>query len=133
MNEFFVNKVKDLRKKLPANPGDPLENIARLMRNRQSSFSLDQVHPDDISEIITAMKSTKTVGIDNIDSYVIKLAKEQLIPAITHIVNLSISQRLFPSKWKRAKVVPLHKKEDKTLTKNYRPVALLTILSLIHI
>lgn len=65
------------------------------------------------------MKSTKTVGIDNIDSYTIKLAKEELIPAITHIVNLSIEQKIFPKYWKTAKVVPLHKKEDKLIPKNY--------------
>ena len=75
------------------------------------------------------MKNTKTVGTDNIDSFIIKLAKEELAPAITHIVNLSISSRKFPRRWKTAKVVPLHKKEDKTLPKNYRPVALLPVLS----
>ena len=34
MNNFFVNKVKDLRKNLPIDPGDPLENVRRIMRNR---------------------------------------------------------------------------------------------------
>ena len=35
----------------------------------------------------------------------------------------------FPKNWKTAKVIPLHKKEDKNNPKNYRPVALLPILS----
>ena len=71
------------------------------------------------------MKNSKTVGIDNIDSYIIKLVASELTPAITHIINLSIQSGKFPKGWKIAKVIPLHKKEDPTLPKNYRPVALL--------
>ena len=76
-----------------------------------------------------SLKSTKTCGIDNIDSYIIKLSEDELLPAITHIVNLSIKLKCFPTFYKCAKVVPLHKKEDKLNPKNYRPVALLPIIS----
>ena len=67
--------------------------------------------------------------LDDIDSYVLKLACDQLTPAITHIVNLSIQQECFPSMWKVSKVIPLFKKKDATLPQNYRPVALLAITS----
>ena len=33
----------------------------------------------------------------------------------------------FPSKWKKANIVPVHKKEDKQIVKDYRPVSLLPI------
>ena len=52
-----------------------------------------------------------------------------MLPVITHIVNLSISTRCFPSSWKCAKIVPLHKKDERTDPKNFRPVALLPIFS----
>ena len=35
----------------------------------------------------------------------------------------------FPAIWKKANVVPVHKKEDKNLLKNYRPISLLPIFS----
>ena len=129
MNKFFVNKVKTLRINLPINPGDPLKSIKKIMAHKNCSFSLQAVHPDTTFEIISKMKNSKTVGLDNIDAYVIKIAKHELTPAITHIINLSIESGIFPKGWKIAKVVPLHKKEDPTLPKNYRPVALLPILS----
>ena len=44
-------------------------------------------------------------------------------------MNLSIKQGYFPSAWKTAKIVPLHKKNDRLDPKNYRPVALLSIIS----
>ena len=75
------------------------------------------------------MKSSKSSGLDNVDSYIIKLAKYELTPAITHIINTAITQGKFPSLWKCAKVVPLLKKGDPTDPKNYHPVALLSVVS----
>ena len=129
MNTFFIQKVRDLRNNLPQSPGDPLELARNLMSRNHSKFSLKPVPPDDISKIISNMKSTKSCGKDNIDTYVIKLAKEELTPVITHIVNLSISTKTFPNLWKCAKVIPLHKKDEVTIPKNYRPVSLLPITS----
>ena len=99
------------------------------MKNRTCSFKLKSVHPEEIGKIINNLKSSKTCGLDNIDSYVLKLAAEELTPSITHIVNLSITKNLFPSLWKSSKVIPLFKKEDSSLPKNYRPVSLLPIIS----
>ena len=50
---------------------------------------------------------------------------------MTHIINLSIQTDTFPSIWKYAKVLPLLKSSscDPLLPKNYRPIALLPVLS----
>ena len=39
------------------------------------------------------------------------MGKNYLLPSITHIVNLSITMKKFPTDWKVAKIVPLHKKK----------------------
>ena len=129
MNDFFINKVKELRRKIPITVGDPLNLVRNLMRNRNCTLILKAVHPDDINKIISKLSNKKSCGLDNIDSFCIKLVKDELVPALTHITNLSIQQKLFPMQWKRAKVIPLHKKDDKNSPKNYRPVALLSVFS----
>ena len=129
MNDYFVTKVRKLRENLVHNPGDPLELIRRLMSNRKCSMKIECVHPDQVLRIISNMKSSSSCGIDSIDSRIIKLAKHQLVPVITHLVNLSIKERKFPDSWKRSKVIPLHKKDEVTYPKNYRPVSLLPVLS----
>lgn len=111
------------------NPGDPLVLIRRLMANRQCSMTLKCVHPDLVLKVISTMKSSSSCGVDLIDSKIIKLANYQLVPVITHIVNLSIKSQKFPESWKRSKVIPLHKKDEVTYPKNYRPVSLLPVLS----
>ena len=129
MNNFFVNKVKQLRQNLPRNVGDPLALVRKLMRTRNCSFEFKSVHPDEVNEIIKNLKNSKSCGTDNIDTYIIKLAREELVPVITHIINLSLSQPLFPRVWKTAKTIPLHKKNEKIYPKNFRPVSLLPICS----
>ena len=129
MNSFFVNKVRKIRNELPPSPGDPLKLTKKLMDGKDCCFKLQAVHPDMVFKIITSLGNTKSCGIDNIDSYILKLAKYEVTPAITHIINLSISTGCFPQQWKLAKVVPLHKKDSLVHPENYRPVALLNVLS----
>ena len=70
-------------------------------------------------------------GVDYIDTRTIKLSAEMIAPALTHIINLSISTNTFPNIWKYAKMIPLLKSADSDplLPKSYRPVALLPVLS----
>ena len=99
------------------------------MRSRTCSFQLKPVHPDTVEEILSSLKNSKSSGLDTIDTFTLKLAAPYILPAITHIVNLSIETQLFPTRWKTAKIIPLYKKEDPLSPSNYRPVAILPILS----
>ena len=129
LNRFFINKVVSLRQNLPQNVGDPLSLVRNLMANRTCSFYLKPVHPDQVLAIISNLKSSASCGTDEISSYVLQLVKHEITPVITHIVNMSISQQIFPVLWKKAKVIPLHKKGEVLYPKNYRPVSLLCVCS----
>ena len=129
MNNFFINKVRNLRQNLPINPGDPLQLVRKLMLNRKCTFRLKSVHPEDVLKIIGKLKTSSSCGTDEISSYVLKLIKHEITPVVTHLVNLSITQQDFPFLWKVAKVIPLHKKNEILYPKNYRPVSLLCVLS----
>ena len=129
MNNYFINKIDTIRQGLPQQSDDPLRTLKKIMKNRSSEFSLTCVHPEEVRRIILNLKNSKSSGVDRIDTYIIKLMVDDILPAVTHIVNLSIQQAVFPSLYKIAKVIPLYKKEDPLLPKNYRPVAILCILS----
>ena len=126
---FKKTKVKNLRQELPQTNGDPLLLVKSLMRRRRCSFTIKPVHPDEILKIISGLKSTQSCGVDNVDSRVIKLVQQELVPVITHVVNLSIKYRSFPHQWKLAKIIPLHKKNEVIYPENYRPVSLLPVFS----
>ena len=129
MNNFFISKVRLLRDRIPATEEDPLHKLREVMQNRQCSFSLRPVSPIEVEKIITGLKNSKSTGTDYIDTWIIKLVAKDILPAVTHILNLSLVQCEFPSIWKLSKVVPLLKKGDPLTPKNYRPVALLPIFS----
>ena len=129
MNRFFIDKVVNLRDNLGLSDVNPLANLQRLMTNRNCFFKLRPVHPDTVDKLITNLRNSGSVGLDYIDTGIIKQARAELLPAITHIINLSIRHSKFPTEFKKAKVVPLHKKGDRLSPKNYRPVAILPIFS----
>ena len=125
-----VQKVSDIRSSLQQSQVDPLGILRKMMNGCPTQFQLQPVHPDIVNQIITDLRNSKSCGLDNIDTYIIKLVKTELVPVITHIVNLSITSAIFPSLYKRSKIAPLYKsKGDKLEPSSYRPVALLPIVS----
>ena len=67
--------------------------------------------------------------MDFIDSYSLKLAFPKIELVLLHLVNLSISSGKFAKTWKTQLVKPLHKKKDKLVGSNYRPVSHIIELS----
>ena len=45
---------------------------------------------------------------------------------LADIMNKSVSQGMYPSKLKHAKVIPVYKSDDATDPGNYRPISLLS-------
>ena len=131
MNKFFLDKIKGLRRAIPAATTDPLAKMSEAMNTRTCSFKISKVTIEEVMKVIQSLKNSSATGTDYIDTRTVKLAAKQIAPALTHIINLSISSNTFPSLWKHAKVVPLLKSltADTLLPKSYRPVALLPILS----
>ena len=131
MNNFYIDKVRLIRENLPPSNTDPLQHLYRIRNGSDSVFTLKSVHPDLVLKIIGELRNSKATGMDDIDTNVLKMVKEEITPAVTHIVNLSINSSVFPSLWKHAKVIPLFKpgSEDKLAPKSYRPVALLPVVS----
>ena len=131
MNKFFLDKIKRLRSSIPAVLTDPLSKMKEAMRGRMCTFKLQAVSVEDVLKIIGSLKNSSATGVDYIDTRTIKLSAELIAPALTHIINLSITTNTFPSIWKYAKVIPLLKSADSDplLPKSYRPVGLLPVLS----
>ena len=133
-NKYYVEKVKKIRNQLPER-GDPTAQLRKSIEARPhprpEGLSLKTVAPAEVDEIVRKLKSSKSCGLDFIDTYILKLTRPFILPSLTHIINLSISTNTFPQAYKVAKVVPLYKGKESDVTdpKSYRPVALLPIAS----
>ena len=95
------------------------------MGNRLTeSMYLEPVTEKWINTLISALKDTAT-GFDDMNSMSFKISSEILVKPLTNICNLSLTQRIFPSQFKIANVIPLYKSDDPMLFNNYRPVSVL--------
>ena len=73
------------------------------------------------------MRKTTSIGDDDIPADLFISALPYMLPAITHIYNLSLSQAYFLPRWKISKLSPLFKGSgSKQEPSQYRPVALLS-------
>ena len=69
------------------------------------------------------MKGGKSSGVDDIDSYSLKISAPLLEDALEQLINLSIRNKTFSTFWKPQLIVSHHKKSEKDLVENYRPVS----------
>ena len=59
----------------------------------------------------------------------LKICGSSVFRPLQIIYKSFLDRGKFPHEWKKANVVPVHKKNDKQLVKNYRPISLLPICS----
>ena len=100
-----------------------------LTHHRLESVSLD---PAKILSIIRAFDVSKAHGWDSVSVRMVKICDESLVKPLFNIFQYSLEAGNFPSYWKRGNIVPVHKKGNKHLINNYRPVSLLPIFSNIY-
>ena len=57
--------------------------------------------------IVKKINVSKSSGVDNVSSFIMKEAFTFLVPEVTHMFDLSLRFSVFPKVWKSALVVPI--------------------------
>ena len=81
----------------------------------------------EVFKLIKEINISKSSGIENISSLIIKEAFRAILPQVTFMYNLSVRSSCFPDAWKKALVVPIPKEGNSTKVQNYRPISLLPL------
>ena len=129
MNEFFVNKVKNLKESIPPSKDDPCKTLEEVMKTRDCTFTIKPVGPETVQEVVMSLKNSKSTGVDEIPTDIVKMILPHILPSLTHVINLSLSNSTFPKVWKHTKVTPLLKSGDSMERSNFRPISQQCILS----
>ena len=127
INNYFINVGN-----FSAPEGAPLRNKdtwPQVVEDLSSSdlCGFDEVLEKEVFDIVKNINVSKSSGLEDISSFIVKEAFKFLIPEITYMYNLSIRLSKFPTAWKQALVVPIPKSGNLTLVKNYRPISLLPL------
>ena len=82
---------------------------------------------EEIISLIRKINPGKATGSDGISGQMLLLCDDSVILPLKIIFSNILSTSNYPHLWKVANVIPIHKKGDKQLIKNYRPISLLPI------
>ena len=126
-NHYFREKIQLLREKTNQPPVvPPTERLRKWLVKRDEPpppFQIKPINKTDFRKIMKKMKPKRVHGIDWIDSYSLKIASPLLEDSLIHLINLSIKDAKFSSRWKPQLIFPLHKKNERDCISNYRPVS----------
>ena len=91
-----------------------------------SSIYLYPTSPQEITKLIYNLDSNKASGYDDISPFILKTAVHIISLPLSIILNLCISNGVFPNNLKVAKVIPVYESGYLNETGNYRSISLLS-------
>ena len=118
-NSYFANQCTLIN----SNTTLPV-NVQYLTDKRLSSFDFSE---DDIMKVVQKLDPNKAHGQDNISNRMIKICGKSICIPLRKFFEECLRTGIFPLDRKKDNVVPIFKKGDKQIYKNYRPVSLLPI------
>mgnify|MGYP000542503182 CR=1 FL=1 len=124
-NEYFSHVAIDLDEQITNYHISPIEYLSSDI---PKSFFMRPVVPSECISIISNLKLSSCYK-NALPVKVLKIVKHILAEPICNLINLSIESATFPSILKFASITPVYKKDDRTLVSNYRPIAVLPLLS----
>ena len=131
-NDFFKTKTDNISEAIPETDTDPLDFTKKFLSNKEvPEFNFHSVVSEyEVEKVIMGLKTSTATGHDDISTNALKMMIPSILTSLTYIINLSLHTGIFPEIWKLAKVMPLWKNSgDKTEMKNFRPIALLPVMS----
>ena len=119
-NSYFSSQC------IPVSNSSVLPDISFHENARLKSFSITE---KDILAIIKSLDPNKSHGWDNILIKMIKLCGKLLALPLEMIFEAALNNGAFLNDWEKGNIVPVHKKDLKTVLINYLPISLLPIFA----
>ena len=147
LNNFFIEAVESLEIEQYApdtQEGVYLKNIDGIVKKYEShpsilkikenvklkdKFLFNDMISDDLKTEISELNPNKASIENDIPAKILIVSKDIVSYYLSNIYNNCKHDNQYPLSLKAADVTPIHKKDEKTAMKNYRPVSLIPIVS----
>ena len=83
---------------------------------------------DDVVSVLSHVNPRKDPGSDSLKGKVVKVCTTQLGSVFTRLFQLLLDAQFFPRLWRLSTIIHVPKKRNATLLKDFRPVALTSVL-----
>ena len=94
-----------------------------------TNFSFKDMSPQDFESETLKLDSRKANSQDDIPTRMLIITYDIVSNHLSEHYNKAKNYQQYPASLKLADVTPIHKKDEKTLTKNYRPISLIPVVS----
>nr|CAI5857716.1 unnamed protein product [Callosobruchus analis] len=131
INKYFIDETQKKVDNTRKNSGKT-ESTDKQYKNKFNAFSLflKPFTEDELFALLfNRIKNKKSAGADDMPLFLLEKILPIIIKPLTYLVNMYFLSGEFPNNLKTGKVIPLHKKKEQSLMKNYRPVTVPESLS----
>ena len=118
-NDYFVKQCSLLVNETRLPDSLPYRTI--------SSLENIEISEEKIVKITNKLNPNKAHGCENISIHMLKLCARECSKPFKILFKKCLQSGHYPAIWEKANVVPVHKKGNRQLTTNYRPISLLPI------
>ena len=130
VNTYFTN-IGNFPGNSPLNPSMSQESGEDMSDETEGSddgmWNFSEIRQSDVLKVVKSINTSKSSGIENVSSFILKETFTILLAQITHLFNLTTRTCVFPKAWKEALVIPIPKTGNLTKVQNYRPISLLPL------
>lgn len=106
INKYFIAAQSDV----VDNRGYAAPQPAAPFIRRPHSFFVSPTTVNEVFSTIQNLKNKKSSGFDSLNVCLLKKIAQSISPILSHIINLSFLNGIFPEKLKLSGVVPIYKK-----------------------
>lgn len=127
-NRFFANISETI-----INSTAPANNNSAFYLNKVpkpvSSFFMSAILEEEVIDACKLLKDSPSMDYYNMNSKIVKSVLPHISTPLAVLFNKCILEGCWPDDFKISKVIPLFKKGDRDEPDNYRPIAIIPVLS----
>ena len=106
-------------------PQIPAPEFQKLTQERLEDVVLTD---ESVEDVLTNLNPNKAAGPDGVENKLLRECATEIAPTLCRLFRRSMDEGEIPSRWKEAHIIPIHKKGNKAIMANFRPVALTSVL-----
>jgi hypothetical protein len=114
LNQFYSRFEKEL----------PSPQLPSTCSDNLPSFNVD-----DVTKALVCSGINKSCGPDGIPGKLLRVAAQAIAEPLCSLFNKCIQEGIFPKIWKKSNIVPVPKHNQASAAKDYRPVALTSLVA----
>ena len=115
LNEYFQEKVKNIKENIPNQKLDPMINYKKMVNHPSNKFNFTEINMTQLDSIFSNLKKSTSTIDDGISMAMINLMKSEIKPLLLNLINSTIRSNKFPQKFKISKIISHFKNYTHTI------------------